>query len=58
MSTDELAYYESRAEAEIALAQDARHARAVKAHYELASAYLDRVHGDSPVKPDPSIFQN
>jgi len=48
MSPDEQAYYERRAEAEIALAQTARHARAVKAHYELASAYLDRIHGDSP----------
>jgi hypothetical protein len=49
MSADDLAYFESRAEAEIALAQEARHARAVKAHYELAAAYLDRIHGDTPV---------
>ena len=48
MSPDELAYFERRAEAEIALAQEARHARAVKAHYELASAYLDRIHGGAP----------
>ena len=48
MSPEELAYFESRAEAEIALAQQARHARVVKAHYELASAYLDRIHGDRP----------
>ena len=48
MSPDELAYYESRAEAEIVLAQAASHARAVKAHYELASAYLERIHGDAP----------
>jgi hypothetical protein len=48
MSPDEMAYLESRAEAEIALAQRAAHARAVKAHYELASAYLDRIHGDAP----------
>lgn len=47
MSPDELAYFERRAEAEIALAQEARHARAVKAHYELASAYLDRIHGSA-----------
>ena len=46
--SDELNYYERRAEAEIALAQQAEHARAVQAHYELASAYLDRIHGDSP----------
>jgi hypothetical protein len=49
MSPDEQAYYERRAEAEIALAQAARHARVVKAHYELASAYLDRIHGDMPI---------
>lgn len=48
MSPDDQAYFERRAEAEIALAQAARHARVVKAHYELASAYLDRIHGDSP----------
>ena len=48
MSPEETAYYESRAEAEIALAQKAQHARVVRAHYELASAYLDRIHGDTP----------
>ena len=48
MSPDEQAYLERRAEAEIALAQAARHARVVKAHYELASAYLDRIHGETP----------
>jgi hypothetical protein len=55
MSPDELAYFESRAEAEISLAQQARHARAVKAHYELASAYLDRIHGDTP-KAGPNLL--
>ncbi|MEA3041763.1 MAG: hypothetical protein QOC65_1252 [Sphingomonadales bacterium] len=55
MSADEMAYLESRAEAEIALAQRANHARAVKAHYELASAYLDRLHGDMP-KPGPNAL--
>ena len=48
MSHDELQYYERRAEAEIALAQQARHKAAVQAHYQLASAYLDRIHGDAP----------
>ncbi len=48
MTAEEQAYFEARAEAEIALAQQASHARAVRAHYELASAYLDRIHGDSP----------
>jgi hypothetical protein len=55
MSPDEQAYYERRAEAEIALAQQARNARAVKAHYELASAYLDRIHGDNPT-PGPNLL--
>lgn len=55
MSPEEVAYFESRAEAEIALAQQARHARVVKAHYELASAYLDRIHGDKPV-PGPNAL--
>lgn len=53
MSPDEAVYYERRAEAEIELAQQARHARVVKAHYELASACLDGVHGDSP-RPGPN----
>jgi hypothetical protein len=55
MSPEEAAYYESRAEAEIALAQASRHARAVKAHYELAAAYLDRIHGDAP-RAGPNIL--
>ncbi|HYI40328.1 MAG TPA: hypothetical protein VE053_08425 [Allosphingosinicella sp.] len=48
MSDEEQEYYERRAEAELALAQAAAHRRAVQAHYELASAYLDRIHGDPP----------
>jgi hypothetical protein len=51
MSQEEQDYYERRAEAEIALAQTAAHRRAVQAHYELASAYLDRIHGDEPRAP-------
>jgi hypothetical protein len=49
MSPEEVAYFERRAEAEIAAAQRAHHARVVKAHYDLASAYLDRIHGELPV---------
>jgi len=48
MSREEMDYLERRAEAEIELAQRARHVRAVQAHYEMASAYLDRIHGDTP----------
>lgn len=34
-----------RAEAEVEAAQKATHAGVVRAHYELANAYLDRIHG-------------
>jgi hypothetical protein len=55
MSREEQDYYERRAEAEIALAQGARHQRAVQAHYELASAYLERIHGETP-KSEGGLF--
>ena len=55
MSHEEQEYYERRAEAELALAQRAEHGGAVQAHYELASAYLDRIHGDSP-KSEGGLF--
>lgn len=55
MSHEEREYYERRAEAELALAQAAAHRRAVQAHYELASAYLDRIHGDEP-KSEGGLF--
>ena len=48
MSVEEAEYFERRAEAEVILAQQATDGRVVRAHYELAAAYLDRVHGDSP----------
>jgi hypothetical protein len=44
MAGEDFDYYQQRAEAEIALAQRASDSRAVQAHYELASAYLDRIH--------------
>lgn len=53
MSGDDLAYFQRRAEDEIDLAQRACHARAVQAHYQLASAYLDRVYGETPT-PGPN----
>ena len=55
MSQEEQEYFERRAEAELALAQAAEHKRAVQAHYELASAYLDRIHGDEP-RSDPNFL--
>jgi len=48
MSQEEREYCERRAEAELSLAQSAPHRRAVQAHYELAAAYLDRIHGEEP----------
>jgi hypothetical protein len=48
MALDDKDYFEKRAEAEIAMAQRATHASVVRAHYELATAYLDRIYGDGP----------
>jgi hypothetical protein len=48
MSREEIIYFQSRAEAEIEMAQRAQHARAVRVHYQLASVYLDRIHGETP----------
>jgi hypothetical protein len=48
MPREEMEYYQSRAEAEIEAAQQASHDKAVQAHYQLASAYLDLIHGDQP----------
>jgi hypothetical protein len=50
MAADDLAYFQRRAEQEIALAQRAEDSRAVQAHYALANFYLDKVHG----KPLPA----
>lgn len=52
MSHEEQEYFERRAKAELALAQAAANGRAVQAHYELASAYLDRIHGETPKSED------
>jgi hypothetical protein len=45
-------YYYQRAEAELRLAQQAIDPAVVKAHYQLAGYYLDRVYGGG----DPSIL--
>lgn len=47
MSRFDHEYLEARAEAELELAQEAEHPKAVKAHYELAARYLDRLHGSA-----------
>lgn len=46
MPRDDSDYLELRAEAELELAQSATDPRAVQAHYELATAYLDRIYGE------------
>jgi hypothetical protein len=56
MSHEDVSYYQRRAEEEIELAQQARHFRVVQAHYQLASAYLDRIHGDLP-QSENNIFR-
>ena len=48
MVNEDAVYFEARARREIELAQRATHAGAVKAHYEMATAYLDRIYGDRP----------
>ena len=53
MTGGDLNYFEERAEAEIAMAQRAGDSRAVQAHYELASAYLDRIYGEPEAHPNP-----
>lgn len=55
MPREEMEYYQSRAEAEIELARQASHGKAVQAHYQLASAYLDLIHGDTP-SAAPNMF--
>lgn len=45
MKTGDHAYYEARAEQEIAAARRSRDVRAVRAHYRLANYYLDLIHG-------------
>lgn len=47
MSHEEVNYYERRAEAELELARRSVSAKAVQAHYQLATAYLDKIHGEA-----------
>ena len=46
MANDDLLYFERRAEAELELAQRSTDSRVVKAHYELAAHYLDRLYAE------------
>jgi hypothetical protein len=53
MSNDDIDYLQARAEQELEAAQQARHPSAVRAHFMIASQYLEIVHGspDAPAKP-------
>ena len=51
---DDRAYFYERAEAEIGMAQKAASAQAVRAHYHLASHYLDRAYSDASGEPATS----
>ena len=42
---DDVSYFHQRAEAELRMAERAAAPQAVKAHYELAAHYLERVFG-------------
>ncbi|WP_162806344.1 hypothetical protein [Sphingosinicella terrae] len=54
MAADDMEYLEQRAEAEIAMAQQATHVRVAQAHFQMANAYLDRMYGEDPrVGPNP-----
>lgn len=44
MSAEDQVYYQSRAESELRLAEQAAHPEAARAHAMLAGYYLDRVH--------------
>jgi hypothetical protein len=52
-------YLERRAEEELEAAQAAAHPAAVRAHYTLASAYLERLYGQfSPTAPGVELRPN
>ena len=52
MSKHDVSYFQFRAEWELALAQRATHPAVVKAHYQLAELYLDRVHQSADDEDD------
>ena len=56
MPREEMEYYQSRAETQLELAQQATDSKAVQAHYHLASAYLDLIHGEKP-EPGPNFLE-
>jgi hypothetical protein len=62
VALDDPDYFQKRAEAELELAQAAKHAAAVRAHYLMAGYYLDRVHnkdaqGNEPVEAESAALR-
>jgi hypothetical protein len=51
MNSEDIDYFQARAEQELELAQKAGHPSAVSAHFRLANHYLERVH-ESPNAPE------
>ncbi len=51
MTSEQVAYLESRAEQEIEAAQASSDPRAVRAHYLLAGYYLDLIHNPDATPP-------
>lgn len=51
MTTDDIHYFQARAEQELELAQRADHPSVVSAHFMLANHYLELVH-ESPHAPE------
>jgi hypothetical protein len=47
MSSHEISYLELRAESQLELARRATHPAAVRAHYQLAEMYLDKLYGEA-----------
>jgi hypothetical protein len=54
MSDEDVGYFYRRAEEELAMAQKAALPKVVAAHYQLASAYLERVASENLVVPPMS----
>lgn len=46
MSQEDVTYFERRAEAEIELARQSESIPVVQAHYQLATAYLDKIYAE------------
>jgi hypothetical protein len=53
MQHDDRHYYEGRAEEELEQAQQSSNPKAVRAHYQLAGLYLDKVFGQPPAEHVP-----